>query len=262
MKQTSPEGTNGIDAARAANNTLTHPTQNTAATTAAASPNTSTPATTPATTPAPASEKKRVRMSRADRRKQLVGVARELFAAQGFDGVSIEEIAAAAQVSKPVVYEHFGSKEGIYNVVVDRELVTLTELLSARMNIGLPEREVLESIVVAVLDYIEHNDDGFRLLVQRSPATLGGDSFSTVIADVADYASDLLAPMLGRNGISPQYARIYGQTLAGALGQVGQWWVDVRQPDKETVAEHVVNFMWNGLRGLESQPRLLTRGGH
>ena len=186
MKQTSPEGTNGIDAARDADNTLAHTDQNIEQNTAATTADASTPTTTQPPAPAPAPEKKRVRMSRADRRKQLVGVARELCAAQGFDGVSIEEIAAAAQVSKPVVYEHFGSKEGIYNVVVDRELVTLTELLSARMNIGLPEREVLESIVVAVLDYIEHNDAGFRLLVQRSPATLGGDYLSTVIAAVAD----------------------------------------------------------------------------
>lgn len=206
------------------------------------------------------SPRKKARMSRTERRYQLIDVARQLFATQGYDAVSIEEIAARAGVSKPVVYEHFGSKEGIYSVVVDRELTTLTDILNDRMNVGAPEREVLESIVMAVFDYIESNPDGFRLLAQRSPTTLGwGASFSTVIDDVADTASELLAPMLKRNGLDPQYARIYGQTLAGSLSQVGQWWADVREPSKEILGAHVVNFMWYGLRGLESEPKLLPR---
>ncbi|KHF42315.1 TetR family transcriptional regulator [Saccharomonospora viridis] len=68
-------------------------------------------------------------MTGAERRQQLLDVARSLFAEKGFDGTSIEEIANRANVSKPVVYEHFGGKEGIYAVVVDRE----TRLLLDRM---------------------------------------------------------------------------------------------------------------------------------
>ncbi|HRA06299.1 MAG TPA: helix-turn-helix domain-containing protein, partial [Propionicimonas sp.] len=63
----------------------------------------------------------RVRMTRAERREQLIDVARALFAERGLEGTSVEEIAAHAGVSKPVVYEHFGGKEGLYAVVVDRE---------------------------------------------------------------------------------------------------------------------------------------------
>ena len=59
-------------------------------------------------------------MTGRERREQLVQVGRSLFAEKGYDGTSIEEIAARANVSKPVVYEHFGGKEGLYAVVVDR----------------------------------------------------------------------------------------------------------------------------------------------
>ena len=52
----------------------------------------------------------RVRMSGADRREQLIEISRGLFAARGFDGTSVEEIAAKAEVSKPVIYEHFGAR--------------------------------------------------------------------------------------------------------------------------------------------------------
>ncbi|WP_213013996.1 helix-turn-helix domain-containing protein, partial [Paractinoplanes toevensis] len=68
----------------------------------------------------PAATPPRVRMSAAQRREQLIATGRQLFAERGFDATSVEEVAARAKVSKPVVYEHFGGKEGLYAVVVDR----------------------------------------------------------------------------------------------------------------------------------------------
>ena len=64
-------------------------------------------------------------MTGKERREQLLDIGRRLFAERGFEGTSIEEIAAKAGVSKPVVYEHFGGKEGLYAVVVDREVRSL-----------------------------------------------------------------------------------------------------------------------------------------
>ena len=78
----------------------------------------------------------RVRMTGRERREQLVHVGRSLFAEKGFDGTSIEEIAARAKVSKPVVYEHFGGKEGLYAVVVDREMGDLLDRLTRRCPAG------------------------------------------------------------------------------------------------------------------------------
>ena len=72
-----------------------------------------------------ASTNHRKRMTGKERREQLLDIGRSLFAERGFEGTSIEEIAAQAGVSKPVVYEHFGGKEGLYAVVVDREVERL-----------------------------------------------------------------------------------------------------------------------------------------
>ena len=60
------------------------------------------------------------RMAAVDRREQLIGIARKLFAEKGYESVSVEEIASSAGVSKPVIYEHFGGKDGVYAVIVDR----------------------------------------------------------------------------------------------------------------------------------------------
>ena len=72
---------------------------------------------------------RRKRMTGKERRQQLVEIGRELFAERGFDAASVEEVAARAGVSKPVVYEHFGGKEGLYAVVVDREMRTLLGMM-------------------------------------------------------------------------------------------------------------------------------------
>lgn len=73
-------------------------------------------------------------MTSLQRREQLIEVGRSLFAAKGFEAVSVEEIAAHAKVSKPIVYEHFGGKEGLYAVIVDREMRALTGTLTAALD--------------------------------------------------------------------------------------------------------------------------------
>jgi AcrR family transcriptional regulator len=64
-------------------------------------------------------QRRRVRMSGRERRQQLVEIGRRLFAERGYEATSVEEIAERASVSKPVVYEHFGGKEGLYAVIVE-----------------------------------------------------------------------------------------------------------------------------------------------
>src|SRR5688500_4825329 len=102
-------------------------------------------------------------MTGAERREQLLEVGRTLFAAKGFEGTSVEEIAAKAGVSKPVVYEHFGGKEGLYAVVVDREMQRLLDMVTGALSGGHP-RELLEQAALALLDYVEQSTDGFRIL--------------------------------------------------------------------------------------------------
>ena len=129
----------------------------------------------------------RVRMPAAQRREQLIAIGRQLFAERGFDATSIEEVAARAKVSKPVVYEHFGGKEGLYAVVVDREVRALLDRIAAALTAGHP-RELLEQAALALLDYIEEEQHGFRVLVRESPVLSQAGNFSSVM-------NDLMLPM-------------------------------------------------------------------
>jgi AcrR family transcriptional regulator len=90
-------------------------------------------------------------MTGKERRLQLVDVGRRLFAEKGFEGTSVEEIAAKAGVSKPVVYEHFGGKEGLYAVVVDREIEVLLERMTDSLTSRNP-RQLAEQAALALLE--------------------------------------------------------------------------------------------------------------
>jgi AcrR family transcriptional regulator len=202
----------------------------------------------------------RARMTSAERREQLIEVARKLFAERGLDATSIEELAARAEVSKPVVYEHFGGKEGIYAVVVDREVRQLLEMMRGALTAGQP-RELLEQAAFALLDYIEQSSDGFRILVRDSPLGSASGSFVSIIGDIASRVEHILAAEFRDRGFDPRNAPMYAQMLVGMVGTTGQWWLDARKPEKVEVAAHLCNLAWNGLSGLEQTPGLVTRSG-
>src|ERR1700675_3817526 len=119
-------------------------------------------------------------MTGAERRYQLINVARTLFAERGYEGTSIEEIAQRANVSKPVVYEHFGGKEGLYAVVVDREMSDLLDRLTSALSAGHP-RKLVEQAALALLTYIEEETDGFRILSRDSPVAGSTGTFSSLL---------------------------------------------------------------------------------
>jgi AcrR family transcriptional regulator len=199
----------------------------------------------------------RVRMSGQERREQLLDVGRKLFAEKGFEVVSVEEIAAKAGVSKPVVYEHFGGKEGLYAVVVDREMNHLLDSVSEALTAG-NARALLEQAGLALFDYIDVYPDGFRILVRDSPVSQQTGSFASLIVDVAAQVEHLLAAEFSAHKINPRLAPMYSQMLVGMVALTGQWWLDVRKPKKEEVVAHLVNLAWNGLEHMEPKPKLIT----
>lgn len=196
-------------------------------------------------------------MTGKERREQLLDVGRTLFAERGYDAASIEEVAARADVSKPVVYEHFGGKEGLYAVVVDREMQRLLAMVTGALSGG-NARQLLEQAALAFLDYIEQSSDGFRILVRDSPVAASTGTFASLISDIASQVEHILAEEFKSRGFDPKLAPLYSQMLVGMVALTGQWWLDVRKPKRAEVAAHLVNLAWNGLSGLEQKPRLVV----
>ncbi|AXK87813.1 TetR/AcrR family transcriptional regulator [Nocardia farcinica] len=196
-------------------------------------------------------------MTGTQRRQQLIEIGRALFAERGYDATSIEEIAQRAQVSKPVVYEHFGGKEGLYAVVVDREMSMLLDMITSSLTQN-RSRVRLEQVALALLTYIEERTDGFRILVrdQAATATAEESRYSSLLNEAVNQVAHILAGDFGRRGFDTSLATLYAQALVGMVSTAATWWLDVRVPSKEVVAAHLVNLCWNGLSHLEADPGL------
>jgi AcrR family transcriptional regulator len=195
-------------------------------------------------------------MTGSQRRQQLLDVARALLAEKGFEATSVEEIAHRAAVSKPVVYAHFGGKEGIYAVVVDREMRRVLDLIESALAESGHPRRLIERAAQAFLAYVDEYPDGFRILVRDSPVASSTGTFSSLLGDIASQVEHLLGVHFEHYGYDPKLAAVYAQALVGMVALTGQWWLDARTPSRDEVAAHVVNLAWNGLSHLDHHPHL------
>jgi len=114
-------------------------------------------------------EQTRIRMSGPERREQLIRIGRDVFAERGFEAASIEEIAERAKITKPLVYEHFGGKEGLHAVIIDREVQDHVTRLRTSLEATGP-RAALEQVVDAFLTYVEEEQDGVLVLARDAPS--------------------------------------------------------------------------------------------
>jgi AcrR family transcriptional regulator len=201
---------------------------------------------------------KKQRLSAAERRVQLMDVARLVFAARGYEASAIDEVAQQAGVSKPIVYEHFGSKEGLHAAVVEREMDRLVARVSEVIASG-PPRARFERAVLAFMNYVKEEPAGFALLTRELPNSSARPGLARVIDDLAWRIGDIFRSELERAGYTPKVAPIYANALLGMVTQVGHWWAAEKKPmPAEHVARHVAALGWMGLRHLPKEPLATT----
>jgi len=201
------------------------------------------------------------RLTAAARRAQLIEVGRGVFAKHGYEATSVEEIAERAKVSKPIVYEHFGGKEGLYAVVVDREVELIVGRIAGAISSGSP-RERLERAALTFLTYVKERPDGFAVLLRDAAPSKRSGEMPALMYDLADRVGDIFAEQFRKAGYDAKAAPIYAHALVGMVAFVGQWWTEIpKPPPAETVASHIAALAWMGLRHLPRRPTLLAASG-
>ena len=197
----------------------------------------------------------RTRLSAGDRRNQLVDVGRAVFAEKGYAATSVEEIAERAKISKPIIYEHFGGKEGLYAVIVDREMDHVIAEIGNAISVGSP-RDRVEAASLAFFRYVKERPDGFAVLSRDAP---GNSGLANLLAVVGERVGDIFAAEFKRAGYDPRTAPVYAQALIGMVTFVGQWWMDNPKMSAEEVASHIAALSWMGLRHLPKRPDRIGR---
>jgi len=195
----------------------------------------------------------RKKLPAAERRAQLIEVGRKAFADKGYEATSVEAIAKRAKVSKPIVYEHFGGKEGLYAVIVDREVEHVVAVISEAISHGSPRQRV-EQAALAFLTYVKERPEGFAVLAHDAPITASRGSLSSLLSDVAERVGRVFAVAFKDAGYDARAAPIYAHALVGMVTFVGQWWTETQKPSVEKTASHIAALAWMGLRHLPTEP--------
>jgi AcrR family transcriptional regulator len=202
----------------------------------------------------------RSRLSRSARREQLLTAAQEVFVTNGYHAAAMDDIAARAGVSKPVLYQHFPGKLDLYLALLD----THAEELLQRVRTALAEtddnRTRVHNVLTAYFDFVDGADRGdegaFRLIFESD---LGNEP---AVRERVDRVNRLTMQAVARTvaadtGLSQAQAELLGVALTGASQIVATWWLDSDRPVSRSEAIRLLETLqWRGISHfpLQIQP--------
>ncbi|NHN55665.1 TetR/AcrR family transcriptional regulator [Calidifontibacter sp. DB0510] len=204
----------------------------------------------------------RRRMSAANRREQLLEVGREVFAERGRDGATVEDLAARAGVTKPLIYEHFGGKDGMYEEVMRRAGADLISFISANAAAhDATPRARLRASIVGVMEFVTAQPSGF-LLLHRDPASWYADGvLGELVAGLNAFAQENVEQMMDVVGAPHDGSEMYAQLIIGSMALPLEWWIAIgrhRYPPEE-FTEAIFDLLWRGLSGINGPTRSMER---
>jgi AcrR family transcriptional regulator len=184
-------------------------------------------------------------MPRAAREQLILDVAGAVFARDGYHAASMEEIAADADVSKPMVYSYFGSKERLYLSYIER---TGRQLLDRLVRSGRPEDPPLDRLrarITEFLAFVEEHRDGWRVLFAEAASSR---PLAEEVADLRARIAAAVRRMLEdsrHEGIdmSPPATDGIAHAIVGAGESLANWWLEQPSVPRELVVDWYVGLV-------------------
>jgi AcrR family transcriptional regulator len=195
-----------------------------------------------------------MRLPADQRRRQLLDVARDVFAEGGFHATSMDEVAVRAGVTKPVLYQHFPSKRALYIELLNdtgNHLLRELEDATRRAPSG---RERVEEGFAAYFRFVVSNRSAFRLLFGASMRS--DTEFSRIVEATIAAAVEAISPLIEIPASSEQRT-VLANALVGMAESVSRR--AVHDPDAEDDADRLARWVaelaWFGLRGVRADER-------
>lgn len=191
----------------------------------------------------------RRRLPKAERERQLVDVAEAVFAERGFRDASMDEIALRAGVTKPVLYDHFGSKEGLMAACIRRSGAQLFTAIASAVESARGPSGVLAAGFTGFFDFIESHGQGWFTLIGES-AVVGeaADALEAIRRDQATFVANRLAVELPDVGARDLEA--FAQAIIGACERIALWRRDRPDVAVTDATASLMALVWSGLAAL------------
>jgi AcrR family transcriptional regulator len=190
----------------------------------------------------------RRRLPRAEREQRILDAAEDEFSRRGFAQASMEGIAEGSSITKALLYQYFGSKEGLYAACVERARARLFERLQIAAAAARPEA-MLAAIVDTYFDQLEADRDSWCVLYGDAPSA-AVDEMRNRNAAVIGELIETATPVMGVD------ADLIAQLIVGAGEQVGRWWLEHREIPAERVKAAFTAAVAGAIRGIERFARL------
>jgi AcrR family transcriptional regulator len=206
-------------------------------------------------------------MARADREQQMLDVAERAFAEHGYHAVSMDDIAKRVGVTKPMLYEYFGSKDGLLLACIVRCRAELYDRTKAAIQGATDPEDMYFRGLLSYFEFIDDHAPAYAMLAHE-PAVGGGPPTggwnNTVLpAATADAVEatrrqqvDLIAPLL--NALAPQAsaatAEAYAEIIIGGCERLGLWRLRHPEVSAADAARHMMRLSWYGLANPLPQP--------
>ncbi|MDQ4144567.1 MAG: TetR/AcrR family transcriptional regulator [Actinomycetota bacterium] len=201
---------------------------------------------------------------RAERRKELLEAADAVLRKDG-PGASMTDIAAAAGVTKPILYKHFGDKGGLYQALAERYLRQLLDLLRTSLTgSGDPKAPIapigdledarlrLKDTIDTYLSFIEREKEVYAFLMHRAVGER--PEAQATVADFIRQLGDEIAIILGeelrRNGVDSGAAEPWAHGMVGMVYLAGDRWLDRPTMPRARLVEYLTALLWNGFSSL------------
>ena len=191
------------------------------------------------------------RLPAAERREQLLQVALETFAAKGFHETSMNEVAEAAGVTKPVLYQHFASKKALYNELVDEIGARLERIIFAAVADAAGPRQQVEAGFRAYFRWAVAQGAAFRVLF--SDRTRADTELAPAVARVESVVADRVASLIDIPGLSDDERHVLAFGVIGIAESTSRHWLKLglgQGTDADAFADKVARLAWSGLRGI------------
>jgi AcrR family transcriptional regulator len=163
-------------------------------------------------------------MARGERRELIARAAGRLFAERGYAGTRLEDVAAAAQVTKPIVYRHFESKKALYLALLTKHEKDLPGFFEGLDDLHEPD-ELARAILEGWLDYVHENQHAWLMLFRDGS---GDEDIQAVRRRVSLRAREVLASFIAqrsRNG-TPRTRSTGRRSCSSGLAGLALWWID------------------------------------
>jgi AcrR family transcriptional regulator len=196
------------------------------------------------------------RLPRAVREQQMLDAAVKMFSANGYHETSMDAIAAQAEISKPMLYLYYGSKEELFGACLNRELARFIDEVRADMDleeaVKLSPRELLRRTILSVLQYIDANRASWIVLYTQATSS---QAFAHTVREGREKIIDLVARLLEAGTRKPDPRsdfHMMAVALVGA-GEAVAARVSVGDADVDEAAELLINLFWRGLKGAPAE---------